>query len=343
MFQLNFDEFNRMWERMIARNAANKAEALLPITVAEAAPRRIGLALGGGGGKGSAHIGVLKIIDELGLPIDLLVGTSAGGAVSILYAAGLSLEQISQVFRDTALRRIAATDPLRRGLIGSRRRELLLRGLLGERTFADLRFPCAVIATDLCSGQEVVIDEGDLVEAILATTALPSIFPPVVRGEQLLADGGILNNLPVDHAYRMGAQKVIAVELTDAVPGFALGLPDAANPLSRLMLAPQQFAIASRALSLMMARTTALHLADHPPTLLLQPDVAAIETLDMSNPERGWRAGEAAALAVTEELSALRDWRLAPPVPAQPPAPHPAKGWSAWGEWAGVWSTERRK
>jgi NTE family protein len=342
MFQLDLNEFNRLWERMRIRTLA-ETEVLAPPTITEPEPRRIGLALGGGGGKGSAHLGVIKLIEELELPIDLMVGTSTGGAVTILYAAGLSLEEIVQAFRATALRRIATTDPLRRGLIGSRRRELVLRNLLADRTFADLRFPCGVVAADLCTGQEVLITEGDLVEAILATTALPSIFPPVVRDEQLLADGGILNNLPVDHAYAMGAQKVVAIELSDAVPGFALGTPDVTNPLARLMLAPQQFAIASRAISMMINRTTALHLVNNPPTVLLRPEVAGIDTLDMTNPERGWSAGEVAALAAMDDLLALREWRLAPPEP--PIAPQPVSSnsvwqWIPWGQRNAI--TERR-
>jgi NTE family protein len=326
MIQLNLNQIAQLWGQRRAR-VGDGAEAA---PQAHQPPRRIGLALGGGGGKGSAHLGVLQVIEMLELPIDLLVGTSAGGVVSILYAAGFSLDQISQVFRDTALRRIATIDPTRTALIGSRRLEELLRRLLGERTFADLRIPCAVVATDLVSGEQVVLDEGPLVTAILATTALPSIFPPVVRGDQLLADGGILNNLPVDLAYQMGAQQVIAVELSDAVPGFALSVAEPNKPLSRLSLGQPQLAIANRALGLLMARNTALHLADHPPALLLRPTVADIALLDMANPERGWRAGEAAALEATEQLSALRTWRLAPPEPPAPPPPRPSWSLPQW-------------
>lgn len=304
-------------------------------------PRRLGLALGGGGGKGTAHLGVLLVLEELGLPIDLIVGSSAGGAVAVLYAAGLSIDEIRDVFRRTALRRVAVPDPTRTGLIGQRRRTEILQQILGERTFDDLRIPCAVMATDLVSGHPVLVDNGPLVDALLATTALPPIFPPVTRGEQILADGGILNNLPVDATRTLGAQRVIAVELNDAVPGFSLAAPSADTPLARLMLAPQQFNVAGRALSLLINHATALHLRDNPPDLLISPYVAEINTLDLSNPEKGQEAGLAAALDATEALLALRAWRLdePPASPEQPPSPEPTRPWLSlpfalprWGE-----------
>jgi NTE family protein len=294
-------------------------------------PRRLGLALGGGGGKGAAHIGVLEVLEELDVTVDLLVGASAGGAVAVLYAAGFSSEQIREVFRSTALRRIAVPDPTRTGLIGQRKLADYLTDLVGDRTFADLRIPCAVVVTDLASGQTVTLNEGPLVPALLATTSLPSIMPPVLRDGMILSDGGILNNLPIDVAMALGAQKVIAVELNDATPGFQLAPVEVVNPLARLTLAPQQFAIANRALALLMARTTELYLQQYPPALLLRPDVASIPTLDMANPERGQAAGAAAARAVADELLALRAWRLGPPAP-QPPAHPPAAFFPGWGQ-----------
>lgn len=292
-------------------------------------PRRIGLALGGGGGKGPAHLGVLQVLDELEVPIDLIVGSSAGGAVAILYAAGHSLATIADLFRNTALRRIAVPDPTRTGLIGQKRREELLRRLLGDQTFADLPLPCAVMTTDLVSGQPYLLQEGPLVEAILATTAFPPLFPPVAHEGMILADGGILNNVPVDAARALGAQRVIAVELNDAVASFSLLAPSDDNPLARLMLAPQQFNVAGRALSLLVNHATALQLRDNPPDLLISPYVADIHLLDLSNPERGHAAGVMAARDLSEELAALRAWRHEEPAPAPEPAPlpEPARPW----------------
>lgn len=311
--------FNQLRDRFAAPAQQPEPEAPPPPE-----QRRIGLALGGGGGKGAAHVGVLQVLEELELPIDLIVGSSAGGAVAVLYAAGMGMEEIHDAFRAMALRRIAVPDPTRTGLIGQRRREELLTRLLGDRTFADLRIPCAVTAVDLMSGGLVVINEGSLVEALLATTALPGIFPPVMRGDMILADGGILNNLPVDVARSLGAQRVVAVELNDAIPGFSLLPAVIDNPLARLTLAPQQFAVASRALSLLVNHATALQLRENPPDLLLSPAVADIPTLDMSNPEKGRLVGLATAKAAADELLALRAWRLEEPAPEPAPPPEPA-------------------
>ena len=278
------------------------------------APRRLGLVLGGGGGKGGAHLGVLAVLEELDVPIDLIVGTSVG-AIGVMYAAGLHLAELEQFFRQTELRRIAAADPLRAGLIGSRKREALTARLLGERTFADLPIPCAVVAVDLVTGREVVIDQGPLVPALLATSAIPGVFPPLVRGDELLVDGGLLNNLPVDVAELMGAQRIIAVQLTGDLPRFTLPT-DPTNGLARLTRPPRHFAILSRALAVLMAQAN-VRPVQHAPALLVRPDVHHIGTLDMSRPEAGQHAGEAAARAATAELLALRAWRLESPVPAR--------------------------
>jgi NTE family protein len=312
--------FNQLRDRFVSQNQAT------PAPQPSQEPRRLGLALGGGGGKGTAHVGVLQVIEELELPIDLIVGSSAGGAVAVLYAAGVSLDEIRELFRAMALRRIAVPDPTRTGLIGQRRRAEILTRLLGDRTFDDLRMPCAVTAVDLISGQLVVLDEGSLVEALLATTALPGIFPPIQRDDMILADGGILNNLPVDLARQLGAQCVVAVELNDAVPGFSLLPAELSNPLARLTLAPQQFAVASRALSLLVNHATALQLRENPPDLLLSPSVADIHTLDLSNPEKGQLVGLATARAASDELIAVRSWRLGEDKPAveSPPPVEPA-------------------
>lgn len=302
------------WEKSIAP-AVDKIAA----TGQPPAPdsQSLGLVLGGGGGKGAAHLGVLAVLEELDVPLDLIVGSSIGGAVGVLYAAGVSLDAIEQAFRDTALRRIFARDPTRTGLIGPRKRQDVLTKLLEDRTFADLRIPCAVMAADLISGEEIVIDQGPLVPALMATTAVPGIFPPITLDGRLLSDGSVLNDLPVDVAKRLGARQFIAVELSYASPLDGLdaigGIP--INPLLRLVVAPRQAAVASRALDLVLAQSNRLRLAQHPPALLLRPEVRHIPTLDMTRSDEGRRAGEAAARSAATELLSLREWRLLPPEP----------------------------
>lgn len=304
--QATLENGRNAWARWWA--TFQPAESEPPAPPAPAA--KLALALGGGGGRGAAHLGVLRVLEELEVPIDAIAGTSIGGAIGIMYAAGHTPDQIADLFQNFTLRRIFATDPTGTGFIGLRKGATLLRELLGERTFADLRIPCAVVAADLISGREVVLSEGPLVEAILATTAIPAVFPAVARGDQLLVDGGVLNSLPVDVAERLcgGQPRVIAVQLRD--PPFGLDpVPPAAG--LRLGMAPRQLEVASRALGLLMDQVTELRLAQHPPALCLYPEVGEISILDFSRSKEGIGAGVAAARAAGAELLELRAWRLA--------------------------------
>jgi NTE family protein len=336
-----------LWQRLrsrlpILQKQPDPEPEPAPEPVPPPPPPQIALALGGGGGKGSAHIGVLECLNHIELPIDMLVGTSAGGAVALLYAAGFSYDEIEQIFRDVSLRRIAAADPTRTGLIGQHKREQYLAEQLGERSFADLALPCAVVTVDLITGEVVVIDEGPLLPAILATTAIPGLLPPIRYGERLLIDGGVRNNLPVDIAMqRCPGGKVIAVDLSTGNREFEISTELPENPLARLTLAPRQFSIAQRSLDLLIATTTELRLAQHPPEILLRPAVDAIETFDLTTPELGRQAGFAAAEEQRMALESLRDWRLPVPDPEPEPAAEPEPPARSQPAWTWPWVQER--
>jgi NTE family protein len=283
-------------------------------------PGGIGLVLGGGGGRGGAHLGVLDALVGLRLPIDLIVGTSIGGVVGVCFAAGLGIDDTALLLDGRSLWDIAERDRRRLGLLGNRRLRAILERALGGRTFADLAIPCAVVAADLVRGRQVIIDRGPLVEALLATTALPGLFPPVEREGMLLADGGVVNNLPVDIALARGVGRTVAVDL-------GAGDADFSPPgLRRLAgrwpdLRPDvPLAIAHRALMVLIAQLTRYHLAEAPPDVLLQPDVRTIGTLDMGHIAVGRAAGRAAAEAAREALLALRDWRVGDGAVALPAA-----------------------
>ena len=156
-----------------------------------------GLALSGGGAKGLAHIGVLKVLEEAQIPVHLMAGTSMGGVIATMYAAGHSAAAIEEMARSTRVLNILQHDHTGLGLIGPGKIAALLRKALGgDPTFADLEIPLALIATDLVTGEEVILREGSVVEAVLATIAIPFIFPPVEWHGRLLADGGILKPVP---------------------------------------------------------------------------------------------------------------------------------------------------
>jgi NTE family protein len=276
--------------------------------------RRIGLALGGGGGKGSAHIGVLMALEALRVPVDVIAGTSIGGLVGALYAVGHRPYQIEQWFKRATMRRILDRDPTNGGFIGTRKIELLLREAFGTRTFADTSLPLALVAVDIVRGTQVVLRDGPLVDAVLASTAIPGLFPPVTRGDLLLVDGGVLNNVPVDIAQSLGANHVIAVDLGLVSGEFEYGQTSASSMAMwspRRWVPRSQLSLAERALALMMAEITEQRLAETPPSVLLRPVVSRIFPLDFTRTLEGRMSGERAAFELRERLEALRDWRLA--------------------------------
>jgi NTE family protein len=216
---------------------------------AAAGPRpRIGLVLGGGGAKGAAHVGVLQVLDELRVPIDCVAGTSMGALVGATFAAGSAPAEIERAVlaidwaqtvggqgrRDQMPinRKLAEqtnANPLElgigsggirvpRGLIATQRIENEIRGLVAHARFThdfdELPIPFRAVATDMLGGGMVILGEGDLSVAMRASMAIPGAFAPVVLGNQVLADGGMMRNLPVDVARDLCADVVIAVWLT---------------------------------------------------------------------------------------------------------------------------------
>jgi len=178
---------------------------------------RVGLALSGGGARGLAHIGAIKALERAGVPIDCLTGSSMGGVIAAAYACGLSPDELEQeggsLTRIRQLLRLADPGMPNAGLLRGKRLQAYFENRLGKRTFAELERPLALMAVDLNSRQEVVFQEGPIAVALRATTALPGLFMPLELEGMRLVDGGLLNNLPIDVARKMGAQIVIAVDV----------------------------------------------------------------------------------------------------------------------------------
>ena len=174
----------------------------------------IALALGGGGARGLAHIGILQVLEREGFRIQALAGTSIGGIIGAAYAAGYGPEEIINLAQAASIRELLRARPMGPALVGIERIEEWLHGILGQRTFADLRLPFAVTAADLNSGQEVVIKDGVVAHAVLATIALPGIFPPQLLGNHRLIDGGALDPVPVRPARALSGAPVVACVLS---------------------------------------------------------------------------------------------------------------------------------
>lgn len=177
----------------------------------------IGLVLSGGGARGLAHIGVLRVLEREKIPVDYLAGTSMGGIIAAGYASGMSSYDLEQKTLDVTSKRgmLRMADPgmPNGGFIRGQRVLAYFKRVFGEKTFADLPMPLALVAADLKIHQEVVFQEGSVALALRATISIPGLFMPIKINGRQLVDGGLLNNMPVDIAKKMGAEVVIAVDI----------------------------------------------------------------------------------------------------------------------------------
>ncbi len=177
---------------------------------------RLGIALSGGGARGLVHIGVLKALENAGIPIDYLSGTSMGGVIAAGYAAGMSPEDLEQVAREMGKTRnlIRLADPVlpSRGVFRGNNLEAFFDKHMQGKTFADLKIPLTLVAVDLNSSQEIHLCQGLVAEALRATVSVPGLLNPVETDGQRLVDGGLLNNIPVDVVRQMGADVILAVD-----------------------------------------------------------------------------------------------------------------------------------
>lgn len=175
--------------------------------------RKISLVLGGGVARGFAHIGVLKVLKREGIPIDMVVGTSIGALIGAAFCADIDLAFLEKKTQEVSLKNLFDFGIPRLGLIEGRKLEKLIREIIGERHFQDLRLPLSVVTTDINNGVEVVYRKGLLWPVIKASCSIPGIFNPVRLDKKLLVDGGVIHNVPTEIARDLGADKVIAVDV----------------------------------------------------------------------------------------------------------------------------------
>ena len=180
---------------------------------------RIGIALGGGAARGFAHIGVIKMLEANGLTPDVVAGTSAGSLVGALYAGGMdvfSLQQRAVALDETSIRDVSLFSG---GLIKGERLQDYVNESLGQRPFKRLRKPFAVVATRLDDGARTVFVHGNVGQAVRASCSIPGVFAPMKIGERTFVDGGLVSPVPVDAARELGADFVIAVDISSKANG----------------------------------------------------------------------------------------------------------------------------
>ena len=234
---------------------------------------KIGLALGGGGARGFAHLGVVRALRELGITIHCIVGTSIGAIIGGVVASGVEnvamdwvnmpdWKKLPQLFFEFCIPK--------RGLLRGRNIEEFLRQTIPAVSFSDLKIPFAVVATDYNSGEEVVIKDGDVHTAVRASMSIPGVFDPVELDGRILVDGGLANPVPVDVCRSMGADVVIAVDINaNKSRAVKRGIGDV-NILDAL---DSMFTICTN-------RLTQMNLAKDCPELMLAPPLRDIMMLD---------------------------------------------------------------
>ena len=259
------------------------------VAVPKPPPRlpRIGLALGGGAARGFAHIGVIQVLEENGIKPDLVVGTSAGSLVAALYASGKSGAELATLADSMDESAFTDWSYPGRGLIRGEALAKYVRDNTGARSIEQMRTPLGIVATDLDSGQPILFQRGDPGVAVRASSAVPAVFQPVRIGTHEYVDGGLVSPVPVRFARQMGAEFVIAVDISAAPDGNATGDP------MRMLL--QTFAIMGRSIN-----TFELRDAD----VVLRPKLPGVSGADFTSRKKSIQAGREATLV---QLAALRE------------------------------------
>ena len=179
--------------------------------------KKIGLALGSGSARGLAHIGVLRVLKEEDIPIDMIAGTSIGAVVGALYALRKNITRIEEIADKINWTRLLSLVDLtlpKTGLIGGKRIIAWAKSIIGRDVqFSDLEIPFACVATDIMTGQEIVINEGSVMEAVRASFSIPGLFSVAKREGKYLVDGGLVNPVPISIVKNMGAEFIIAVNV----------------------------------------------------------------------------------------------------------------------------------
>jgi NTE family protein len=277
----------------------------------------ISIALGGGGSRGYAHIGVLRRLIQEGYRIKAVAGTSAGGIVGALFAAGYTPEEMESILlnldQSKLFGRISREGP---GLLGLSTAEAILNELLGKKTFDELIIPFAAVAVDIRAGEEIVLNQGFVVDAIMATIAVPGIFPPKPYQDTILVDGAVLNPVPVTVARKLAPNLPVVAVVLDAVEP-EHGLPTIPLPvqvpssivksLTRTRVA-QAFGIFIKSVDIGSRQMAEMRLLVDDPDAIISPEVGGIGMLDKVDVPRIVCLGEQAVITALPALRRALAW-----------------------------------
>lgn len=252
-------------------------------------PPKFGLALGGGAARGFAHVGVIQVLEEAGIKPDLVVGTSAGSLVAAFYASGKNGAQLQQL--SEAMEEATITDwtvpLLGRGMMRGDALARYVNSKTGNVLIEDLKMPLGIVATDLRTGAGVLFQRGDLGTAVRASSSVPSVFEPVRIGSREFVDGGLVSPVPVRYAKQMGAEYVLAVDISSP--------PESGKTGDMFQILMQTFTIMGKSINAFELRE-----AD----LVVRPALGNVGSADFAARRRSIEAGRVAMQQALPKLKA---------------------------------------
>ena len=252
-------------------------------------PPKLGLALGGGAARGFAHIGVIQVLEEAGLRPDFVAGTSAGSVVAALYASGKTGAQLQQI--GESMEEAAITDwtlpVFNSGILRGDALAKYVNQQVGGRAIENMTVPLGIVATDLYSGEMMVFQKGDAGKAVRASSAVPAIFQPVKISGRSYVDGGLVSPVPVRAARSMGAQVVLAIDISSP--------PDSSGSDNTITVLLQTASIMGKSINAFELKE-----AD----VVVRPDLRAVSSADFSSRKKAIEAGRRAMLELLPQLRA---------------------------------------
>lgn len=260
-----------------------------PVPVVPKVPPRIGLALGGGAARGFAHVGVIQVLEEAGIRPVLVSGTSAGSLVAAIYASGKNGKQLQHIAETMEEAAIADwTLPLfNRGMLRGDALARYVNSQVGARLIENMPLPLGIVATDLHSGQSMLFQRGDTGTAVRASSAVPAVFQPVRISGRDYVDGGLVSPVPVRAARQMGAELVIAVDISSP--------PDSKLSGGTLDVLLQTFSIMSKSINYFELRDA---------EVVVRPALDGVSSADFGARKRSIEAGRLAMRQVLPQLQA---------------------------------------
>ncbi len=274
--------------------------------------KKIGIALGSGAARGLAHLGVLKVFEEEGLKIDCVSGASVGSIVGAFLAAGKLKELNSFCSKLTSWDSLKLIDPIlipKMGLVEGKKVEKFFRDYLGDLKIEELEIPFACVATDFYSGSEVILKSGDLVTAVRASISIPGIFKPVKMNGMMLVDGGVVNPVPVEVVRNLGAEVVIAVDITPRVsqnvvlPGNGTVIKGGSSITKKSFYDPPNvFEIIIGSIAIMETQINKMRMKSEKPDVIITPELNGLGLFDFHKYNLGVKEGERATWEVIRRI-----------------------------------------